>query len=156
MMAAQVTLREPRDADMPILSLHQRDANAARMAAVPSRDEVAFAAHWAKTRADPSVTRRVIEADGQVVGNIVSFERDGQREVGYQLGREHWGKGIATQALSAFLAVETTRPLHAVVATRNAGSMRVLQKCGFTITGGERVFDDLLGEDVEITHLELS
>jgi RimJ/RimL family protein N-acetyltransferase len=33
----------------------------------------------------------------------VSFEQSGERAVGYWLGKEYWGKGIATQALSAFL-----------------------------------------------------
>ncbi|MBP8242640.1 MAG: GNAT family N-acetyltransferase, partial [Thermoflexales bacterium] len=55
----------------------------------------------------------------------------GQREVGYWLGREFWGKGIATRALEAFLAIDTTRPLHAFVVHHNLGSIRVLEKCGF-------------------------
>jgi RimJ/RimL family protein N-acetyltransferase len=38
---------------------------------------------------------------------------------------------VATAALSAFLSLEQTRPLHAGVAEHNVASIRVLQKCGF-------------------------
>jgi RimJ/RimL family protein N-acetyltransferase len=50
-------------------------------------------------------------------------------EVGYWIGREYWGKGVATEALSQFLAhAEVRRPLHAAVAKHNVGSIRVLEK----------------------------
>ncbi len=57
--------------------------------------------------------------------------------MGYWLGREYWGKGIATRALSLFLDQVTARPLYAYVAKHNLASIRVLQKCGFTITSEE-------------------
>ena len=66
---------------------------------------------------------------------MLSFERSGRREVGYWLGREHWGRGVATAALRAFLGEERTRPLHAGVLPANAGSLRVLEKCGFDVVG---------------------
>ena len=49
-------------------------------------------------------------------------------------GRTFWGKGIATSALAKFLVVEKRRPLLAVVAKHNAGSIRVLEKCEFAIS----------------------
>jgi len=61
------------------------------------------------------------------------------------------GRGIATEALSAFLRLEQTRPLHAGVATHNAASIRVLQKCGFTLLGPEAEASD----DDEASHLLL-
>ena len=108
------------------------------MADFPSRDRDAFMAHWAKLMADEAVTKRVILFADQVVGNIASFDRDGQREVGYWIDREHWGMGIATRALAEFLQIETKRPLYACVAKHNIASARVLQKCGFTICGDWR------------------
>ena len=75
--------------------------------------------------------------DGEVTGNVLSFERDGRREVGYWLGRDHWGRGVATAALVAFLGEEETRPLHAGVLAANGGSLRVLEKCGFAVCGEE-------------------
>jgi hypothetical protein len=35
------------------------------------------------------------------VGHIASFDLEGHREVTYWIGREDWGRGIATRALKA-------------------------------------------------------
>ena len=60
---------------------------------------------------------------------------ESHREVGYWIGREFWGKGIATQALTQYLEVEKIRPLSAHVAKHNVGSKRVLEKNGFKVIG---------------------
>ena len=75
---------------------------------------------------------RTILADGAVAGNVVSWLQDGERLVGYWIGREHWGRGIATRALAELLREIEERPLYAHVARHNVGSIRVLEKCGFT------------------------
>ncbi len=137
MGTGEVTLRDVEEADLAIFFAHQQEAEANRMAAFPARGREAFAAHWARILADEGVETQAIVADGQVVGNVVSFEHDGRREVGYWIGMEHRGKGIATCALAQFLARETTRPLYAGVATHNAASVRVLEKCGFAVCGEE-------------------
>ena len=77
------------------------------------------------------VMARTIVVGGLVAGYVSSWEQDGKRLVAYWIGREHWGKGIATAALSEFLVLEPMRPLHAWVAVHNVGSIRVLEKCGF-------------------------
>jgi RimJ/RimL family protein N-acetyltransferase len=59
----------------------------------------------------------------------------GEPKVGYWLGKEYWGKGIACEALSQFLLQVKVRPLYARVAKQNIASIRVLQKCGFTMYG---------------------
>jgi RimJ/RimL family protein N-acetyltransferase len=105
------------------------------MAAFEARDRNAFMAHWAGILNDGSVTTRTAIVEGKVAGNVVSWDQDGRREVGYWIGREFWGRGIATSALSAFLGEVATRPLYAYVATHNVASIRVLQKCGFTRLG---------------------
>jgi RimJ/RimL family protein N-acetyltransferase len=102
------------------------------MAAFPSRDRERFMAHWAKIMADKTGTLKTILFDGQVAGNIVSWVQDGEQEVGYWIGREFWGKGIATKALETLLSVVTVCPLYAHVVRHNAASIRVLEKCGFT------------------------
>jgi RimJ/RimL family protein N-acetyltransferase len=76
---------------------------------------------------------KTILYNGQVAGNMLSFVMEGKREVGYWIGREYWGRGLATEALKMFLEVEKTRPLYGVVAKHNIGSRRVLEKSGFEI-----------------------
>ena len=113
-------------------------------------------AHWAKIMKDESVILRTILFGSQVAGNIVSFEMSGEREVGYWLGQEFWGKGIATQALSAFLAQVTIRPLYAHVAKHNIASQRVLEKCGFVVFGHDKGLSNAHGEKFEELILKLS
>ncbi len=128
-----VLLREVSEADLPIFFAQQLDPEATQMAAFPARDEAAFMAHWAKIRQNEQAITRTILFDGAVAGNIGSFEQDGQRQVGYWLGREYWARGVASKALAAFLAQLATRPLYAHVVKHNVASQRVLQKCGFAL-----------------------
>lgn len=130
-----VRLRDVTEADLPLFFEHQRDPVATALAAFPARERAPFMAHWALILADATIVKQTILADGQPAGNIVSWEQDGQREVGYWLGQAYWGRGIATQALAAFLEQVTARPLYAYVAKHNIGSRRVLEKCGFAVCG---------------------
>ena len=126
-------LRNVEATDLALFFAHQQDPEGAAMAGFTSRDQPAFAEHWAKLLRDDTSLKQVIIADGKVAGNIGSWNSHGQREVGYWIDRALWGRGIATAALTAFLSVEQTRPLHAGAARHNAASIRVLQKCGFTL-----------------------
>ena len=126
-----VGLRGVEEQDLDVFFAHQADPQAVAMAAFPARDEDQFAAHWAKLRADPTLVTRTIVADGLVAGNIGSWPDDRQQLLGYWVGREYWGRGVATRALALFLDEVPIRPLHAHVAAHNAGSIRVLEKCGF-------------------------
>jgi RimJ/RimL family protein N-acetyltransferase len=126
-------LRDVIDSDVPIFFEHQRDPEATSMAAFPARDREAFDAHWQKILADDQLTKKTVLFEDRVAGNVVSFDQDGKHLVGYWIGREFWGKGLATRALAELLAELPQRPLHAYVAATNAGSIRVLEKCGFVL-----------------------
>jgi RimJ/RimL family protein N-acetyltransferase len=132
-----VSLREVRLGDLPILFEHQLDPEGARMAAFKSRDRDAFMAHWAKIMANPACALRVVLADGSVAGQIGAWTDGAERLVGYWIGREFWGRGVASAALVQFLHEEVTRPLTAHVAKHNLASIRVLQKAGFALVGEE-------------------
>jgi RimJ/RimL family protein N-acetyltransferase len=135
-----VTLRDVTDADLPVFFEFQRDPVANDMAAFPARGHHAFMEHWTTNiLGNDSVEKRTILLNGHVVGNIGSFEMNGETLVGYWIGRRHWGLGIATRALALFLAEVDTRPLHAHVVHHNAGSIRVLEKCGFRIVGEKTI-----------------
>jgi RimJ/RimL family protein N-acetyltransferase len=130
-----IFLRDVTASDLPIFYEQQLDPEATAMAAFPSRDKDAFYAHSQKIMADESVVFKAIVFDDQVAGSIVSWEAAGEREVGYWIGKEFWGRGIATQALTEYIKIVTTRPLFAHVAKHNIGSRRVLEKCGFIVIG---------------------
>jgi GNAT superfamily N-acetyltransferase len=118
-----VLLREVTDGDLPVLYEHQLDSDATQMAAFPSRDWDAFTAHWAKIMTSTT--------------GVGCWEQAGETLVGYWIGREYWGKGVATAALAQLVDIIPTRPLVAHVAKHNAGSIRVLEKCGFIHVGDE-------------------
>jgi RimJ/RimL family protein N-acetyltransferase len=134
---SDVRIRDVVEADLPTFFEHQRDPEAVRVAAFPARDRAAFSAHWARILADDSLIAKTVLVDGQVAGNVVCWEAGDERLVGYWIGREFWGAGVATAALRAFVEVMTERPLRAHVATSNVGSIRVLEKCGFVPVGRE-------------------
>jgi RimJ/RimL family protein N-acetyltransferase len=130
-----VHLRPVAADDIPTFFDHQHEPGAARMAKIVPRDRAAFESHWRRILDDGNAFVRTIQVDGRIAGNVVSWEQDGETYVGYWVGREHWGRGVATSALTAFLDELTTRPLHAHVAVDNVGSIRVLEKCGFERVG---------------------
>lgn len=151
-----IELRDVREDDLPIFYEHQQDPDACWMAAFASRNWEEFTAHWKKILADPTIIKQTIIFEDQVAGNIVSFEVSSEREVGYWIGKEFWGQGIATRALAAFLGLVKARPLFAHVAKHNIGSRRVLEKCGFAICGVDRWASVPGGDTVEEYIMKLS
>ena len=158
-MGTDFSLREVREADLPIFFAYQLDPDAQAMAAFISKDPAnreAFLAHWHRILADPTTINRTIVVDGQVAGSVSSYEDAGHPEVTYWLGKHYWGNGLATRALSEFLAhANPTRPIYARAAKDNIGSLRVLEKCGFTIIGEDTGFANARGREVEEFLLQL-
>jgi len=153
-----LTLREVRDEDLPLLFEQWADPVAVQMAAFTAPDHMeweAFERRWSRLRADETLLNRAIVVDEDVAGTIGSWGDSGEREVTYWIGRSFWGKGIATAALDAFLAVDTSRPLHAHVAADNVASRRVLEKCGFRVVATERGFAGARSAEIEELGLRL-
>ena len=147
-----VTLRDVVDTDVAVFFEHCRDDVARHMAAFVSEDpndREGFDAHWARIRASDEVIVKAIEVAGELVGHIASFARDGDREVTYWVGRPYWGRGIATEALTALLVLDSARPMHGRVVKDGVGSRRVLEKCGFVVCGEDRGYAAGRGEEVE-------
>ncbi len=152
-MAGDLSLRDVLEADLPIFFAHRLDPDARIMAAFTAKDPAdreGFLAEWHRKLADRTGIVRTIVVDGQVAGSIFSYQHEGRPEVSYWLGRQYWGKGLATRALAEFLAhAHPARPIHARAAKDNVGSLRVLEKCGFRIIGEDRGFANARGREVE-------
>ena len=158
-MSDHLFLRAVVDTDLPIFFEQQLDPDANWMAAFTAKDpsnREAFNAHWNRIRVEPTIFIRTILCDGQVAGSVLSYEDEGRPEVSYWLGREFWGRGIATWALGEFLrTANLKRPMYARVAKDNLGSRRVLEKCGFAVIGEERGYAHARGMEIEELLLEL-
>jgi RimJ/RimL family protein N-acetyltransferase len=143
-----------------VLFEQQLDPEAIHMAAFTAEDphdRDAFERRWQRILGDSEVLARTIVADDVVAGSIGAW-RDPElpgREVTYWLGREFWGRGIATLALRAFLLEVTERPLYGRCAADNVGSLRVLEKCGFAVIQTDRGFANARGAEIEEYVLEL-
>lgn len=145
-----IDLREVHDSDLPVFFRQMNDPEALRMAAFTAADPAdrdVFDAHWNRIRVTEMV--RTVLADGDVVGSAAVYGEPGEREVTYWVDRAYWGRGVATAALRALLAEATERPLYARAAADNAGSLRVLHKCGFRETARERGFANARGEEID-------
>ena len=148
-------LRDVVESDLDTFYEHQCDPEAAAMALFPARDREAFDAHWRRLLADDTLIKKTIVHDGQVAGNVLSWPQEGRQLVGYWVGREYWGKGLATAALAALTEELRVRPLYAWVARSNQASIRVLEKCGFLPVDSRTEHDERLGVIVEEILLEL-
>ncbi|UCM87416.1 GNAT family N-acetyltransferase [Streptomyces marincola] len=138
-MSERVGLRDVEPGDVEVFFAQEQDPEAARRADFPPRERDAFMAHW-RTRVlgDPTVLVQAVTVDGELAGNVVAWWQEERRFLGYWLGRRYWGRGVGTRALALFLARETTRPLYADPFAGNTGSLRLLEKHGFSRVGTVR------------------
>lgn len=152
-----IELRDVRHEDFPILFAQLNDPEGARMAAFGTRDvdAAAYAARIEKSLAAGGTIMKAIVVDGEVVGSVASFMLGAERHVTYGVARAHWGRGIATAALTLLLQAIAERPLHASAAKDNARSLRILEKCGFVVRGSAKAFASARNEEIEEVFLEL-
>ena len=91
-------------------------------------------------RHDPLRPRFLIclRDSNRIVGGI-GLSGDAEAELGYWIAREHWGRGYATEAGSAVMAMaDVSLRLPRITARRatdNSRSANVLRKLGFRSTG---------------------
>ncbi|MEU1515344.1 GNAT family N-acetyltransferase [Streptomyces sp. NPDC005811] len=153
----EIALRPVHDSDLPVFYRQLNDPEALRMAAFTPEDPAdrsAFDDHWKRVRSSTALVRTVL-TDGDVVGHAAVYGEPGEREVTYWVDRAYWGRGIATAALRALLAEAPERPLYARAASDNAGSLRVLEKCGFRVTAHASGFAPARGEEIPEVVLKL-
>jgi ribosomal-protein-alanine N-acetyltransferase len=105
------------------------------------RDTEAFlrfsAQEWDRWPAGPYLI--VSRTDGQLLGSTgLGFQTPNEAMTGYVLAKEAWGKGFATEALTAIVDVSTrigVNRLFALCHPEHGPSRRVLEKCGFVREG---------------------
>jgi len=155
---ARLVLRPLLARDINDLVAEVNDFEVSRMLArVPypySRaDARAFLAAAGK---DPNDFPLMITAGGKVIGGIGLSQIEAGCEFGYWLGRDHWGKGLASEAGRAFLAYAFDRyavdSMQSGVFADNPASLRVQEKLGFQPTG--RRFVECLARGKRVEHID--
>lgn len=157
-------LRPWQPTDAGALARHANDADVARYLrdVFPHPYGLADAQQYLSLVTDPASTELTvaIEVGGEAAGSIsLLFQTDISRrsaEIGYWLGRQFWGRGLATAAVRAVseygLAHFDLVRLYATVYAPNLASARVLEKAGYTLEGRlrqavtkhQQVFDALM------------
>ncbi|MCC7119195.1 MAG: GNAT family N-acetyltransferase [Anaerolineales bacterium] len=130
----KIILRPTTLPDLPILFEQQLEAEGIAMSAYPAKDRGEFMRHWEGILSNPSVAARTILYKEKVAGHILCWkEGKYEQRVGYWIGKQFWGRGVASSAVRALLAEIKIRPLYAEVANHNLASRRVLEKNGFSL-----------------------
>ena len=90
-----------------------------------------------------------LKESGKIVGMVVLTRKGKQLEygeVGFWIIKEHWGKGLTTEALKMvidfafnYLGLEK---MDGWTVEENIGSRRVMEKCGFKLCGPDYTRDD--------------
>ncbi|MEN8187868.1 MAG: GNAT family N-acetyltransferase [Bacteroidota bacterium] len=145
-------LRLTNPNDLETLFLFQLDEEANRLAAFTSKkpsDKNTYIEKWTRLLSDEKVNIRTILFKKEIVGSIAKFEMNGNAEITYWIGKEFWGKGIASSALKKFLEIERTRPIFGRIAFDNLGSKKVLENCQFSKIGIEKGFANAREKEIE-------
>jgi len=147
-----ILLRKTEVADLETLFTFQLDTEANYQAAFTAKDptnKTAYLEKYRKHLEDPTIHNQTILVDGAIAGSIAKFIMYGDAEITYWIDKKFWGTGVATTALTQFLAIETTRPLFGRTAFDNFGSQKVLEKCGFVKTGIDKGFANARQAEIE-------
>jgi RimJ/RimL family protein N-acetyltransferase len=134
----RLRLRRARVADLQALHAVLSNAAAMRYWSTPLHTDLQQTREWldGMIAAAPDVSDDfVVEFQGEVIGKAGCWKLP---EVGYILHPDHWGQGLATEALSAVIGhIFATRAIDAITADvdpRNEGSLRLLAKLSFVET----------------------
>ena len=147
----RLTLRKIRMSDAADVYLYAKDPEVARhvlwephRSVLDSRGFIRFLMYQYRNGM-PGSWGIELKETGRIIGTIgyMSYNADNATvEVGYSIAREHWGKGLMTEALAAVIDESfRTLELHRIEAlhfTDNPASGRVMEKCGMQHEGHMR------------------
>ncbi len=145
MVTERLTLRPYEFADVDDLVSVAADPEWARFLPIPQPYQRVHAQQFVAKQVLLDRTAHcswAICLDGTLVGGInIRFSPEHSLgELGYSIRRDHWGQGLATEAVSAvvhnaFRGNPDLGRIRAMADTRNTASQRVLAKCKFLHEG---------------------
>lgn len=133
----RLLLRPARIQDLEDVHAMLSHPAAMRYWATPEHETMEESRDWLAAMVESgSDSDFLVEYKGRVIGKAGAWRLP---EVGFLLHPDHWGKGLAHEAMSAAVAHLFARPdvqeLTADVDPRNAASLRLLARLGFVETG---------------------
>ena len=148
-LAEGLKLRPWRRDDAAALVTHANDAQVAYFTShrFPHPYTEVDAQKFLRARRKPATgISLAIEVDGEAAGGIAVTIGEGTEahcaELGYWLGRRHWGRGLMSQVVGHFvpwvMAERGLVRLEAQVVVENAASCKLLERLGFVLEGRMR------------------
>jgi RimJ/RimL family protein N-acetyltransferase len=144
----RLTVRPIVEGDLPDLLPINGDPEVTRFLPYPTWQSLDDGQAWLqrmRALAEGGTGRQfvlVLNATSRIVGTLLLFrfeESSARAELGYVLGRRHWGLGLMREAITAFCTYAFShlalRRLEAEVNPSNAASARLLLDVGFTLEG---------------------
>jgi len=134
---ARLVLRRAAPGDLADLHRVWSNPAAMRYWSVPEHETLAQSEAYLRLmiEAGPDSDDFVIERDGRVIGKAGAWAVP---EIGFLLHPDHWGQGLAREALEAVIpwlfARHAVPALTAEADPRNAASLRLLGRLGFVET----------------------
>lgn len=139
-------LREVREDDIPAWFERASDAESADLAGDPIPESIEQGYDWLKRHRErftqQTGMRWAIVPSGSAVsvgtiGFAITSQEERTAEIGFVIGRRHWGKGLGTAAAALIIEYGFRElglaVIRAEVLKRNDASRRVLEKLGFRI-----------------------
>ncbi len=145
-------LRPTIESDLDRLFSFHIEAEAHFMAAFTEKDpknKSKYMKKWRNLMASETVNIQSILLQGEIIGSVMAYEMDKVTHISYWIGKDYWGKGIATKATSLFLSSFPKRPIYGHAAADNIGSRKVLERCGFTFERTLRSYANARGKLIE-------
>jgi len=146
--ARRLTLRPLADQDVPALFAVFSDPETMRYWSRTAMTNIEEAANLLDEVRDLAVTGALYQwgiarrEDDGVIGTCTLHRIDrthARAEIGYILRRDHWGRGLAHEALVALIGhafgALALRRLEADIDPRNAASIRLVERLGFKLEG---------------------
>ena len=141
----RLVLKKPRRKDKQSIVSQIGDWEVAKwLSEVPYPYTDGDADDWINSLSKEELTLNIFQSDSLIGGIRLTHEDDGYYELGFWLGREHWGQGFATEACKGLLhyaeeklGIRNFKSSHM---TGNDDSARVLAKLGFKKTGEGEIY----------------
>jgi RimJ/RimL family protein N-acetyltransferase len=133
----RLLLRRASMDDAAAMHVIMSDPRAMRYWSTPPHADLGETERWmaSMVEADPAASDDfIVTLDGVLIGKLGAWKLP---EVGFLIDAAHWGKGYASEAMTAFIERRRTlgsTELNADVDPRNLASLKLLERCGFEET----------------------
>ena len=133
----RLLLRRAQRGDVAAMHAIMSDPDAMRYWSTPPHTDRIDTERWIASMvgADAAASDDfVVMFEGRLIGKLGAWKLP---EVGFLFGRDHWGQGLATEALLAFIARRRalgSSELTADVDPRNSAALKFLERAGFEET----------------------